>query len=74
MSSMLVDNGQIMVNLIQMHHVCHHGDIVCHPNSSYLTTELYGTSTCGCNNKTIFQKELLSRFLPSTLAGKVSRL
>ncbi len=63
---------QDMVNLMQMHHFCHHGDIICHPNSSYVTNKLYGTSACGCNNKTIFQNELFSRFLPSTLAGKVS--
>ena len=28
-----------------------------------------GTSTCGCNNNTIFQRELFSRFLASTYAG-----
>ena len=41
-------------------HFCHHGDTIGHPNPSYVTTKLYGTSTCGCNNNTIFQKELLS--------------
>ena len=29
-------------------------------------TKLYQTSACGCNSNTIFQNELLSRFLPST--------
>ena len=38
-----------------------------HPNSSYVTTKLYGTSTYGGNN-TIFQKELFSHFLPSMAA------
>ena len=56
--------------LIQMQHSCHHGDTVCHPNSSYITTELYGTSACGCNN-TVIQPELFSRFLPSTHVGRV---
>ncbi len=37
-----------------------------HPNSSYTTTKLYETLACGCNNNTIFQNELFSRFLPST--------
>ena len=37
-----------------------------HPTSSYVTTKLYETSACGCNNNTIFQKELFSRFPPST--------
>ena len=27
-----------------------------HPNSSYVTTKLYGTSTCGCNIIRYFQK------------------
>ena len=29
---------------------CHHTDTICHPNSSHVTTKLYGTSACGCNN------------------------
>ena len=37
-----------------------------HPNSHYVTTKLYETSACGCNNNMIFQNELFSRFLPST--------
>ena len=57
--------------LIQMQHTCNHKDTICHSNSSYVTTKLYGTSTCGCNNNTIFQRELLSRFVPSTYAGHV---
>ena len=52
--------------LIQTQYFCHHADTVCHPNSSYVTTKLYETSACGCNNNTIFQNELFSRFLPST--------
>ena len=52
--------------LIQTQYFCHHADTNCHPNSSYETTKLHETSECGCNNNTIFQKELFSRFLPST--------
>ena len=52
--------------LIQTKYFCHHADTICHPNSSYLTTKLYETLECGCNNNTTFQNELFSRFLPST--------
>ena len=52
--------------LIQTQYFCHHADTICHPNSSYVTTKLYETSECGRNNNTIFQSELLSRFLSST--------
>ena len=52
--------------LIQTQYFCHHADTICHPNSSYVTTKLYETLECGCNNNTIFQNELFSRFLPST--------
>ena len=52
--------------LIQTQYFCHHGDTICHPNSSYVTTKLYETSACECNNNTIFQEELFLRFLPST--------
>ena len=31
----------------------HHGDIICHPKSSYVTTKLNGMSTCGCHNNAI---------------------
>ena len=51
--------------LIQTQYFCHHADTICHPNSSYGTTKLYETSACGCNNNTIFQNVLFSRFLPS---------
>ncbi len=52
--------------LIQTQYFCHHTDTICHPNSSYVTTKLHETSACRCNNNTIFQNELFSRFLPST--------
>ena len=52
--------------LIQTQYFCHHADTICHPNSSYVTTKLYETSACGCNNNTIFENDLFSRFLPST--------
>ena len=34
-----------------------------HPNSSYVTTKLHGTSTRGCNNNTIFSKRAILTFL-----------
>ncbi len=43
--------------LVQMPHSCYHIETIRHPNSSYVTTKLYGTSTCGCNNNTIFFKK-----------------
>ena len=52
--------------LIQTQYFCHHADTICPPNSSYVTTKLYETSACGCNNNTIFPNKLFSRFLPST--------
>ena len=32
--------------VLQRQHFCHHGDIICHSKSGYLTTKLNGTSTC----------------------------
>ena len=49
--------------LLQMPHSCHHVETIRHPNSSYVTTKLYGTSTCGCNNNTLFSKIAMSTFL-----------
>ena len=42
--------------LLQMPHSCYHIETIRPPNSSYVTTKLYRTSTCGCNNNTIFSK------------------
>ena len=39
------------------------GLLIRHPNSSYVTTKLYVTSTCGCNNNTIFSKRAILTFL-----------
>ena len=58
--------------LIQMQHFCQHGDIMRHPISSYVTTKLHGTSTCGCNHDTIFRKGLFPRFLSSMYAENVN--
>ena len=44
--------------LIQTQFFNHHADAIFHPNSSYVTTKLYETSACGCNNNTIFENEL----------------
>ena len=38
----------------QSHHLCHHGDTICHPKSGYVTNKLHGTSTRRCNNNAIF--------------------
>ena len=34
----------------QTQHCCHHGYTICHPNTSYITIKLPGTSAHGCNN------------------------
>ena len=52
--------------LIKTQYFCHHADTICHPNSCYVTTKLYETSACGCNNNMIFPNEQFSCFLPST--------
>ena len=52
-------------------HICHHRYTICHPNSSYVTTRLYGTSACRCNKDCVTRKAIFSRFLPSTYAGQV---
>ncbi len=49
--------------LVQMPHSSHHVETIRHPNSSYVTTKLYGTSTCGCNNDTIFSKRAILKCL-----------
>ena len=49
--------------LVQMPHSCHHVETIRHPNSSYVTTKLYGTSTRGCNNNMIFSKRAILTFL-----------
>ena len=49
--------------LLQMPYSCHHVETIRHPNSSYVTTELYGTSTCGLNNNTKFSKRAILTFL-----------
>ena len=49
--------------LVQVPHSCHHVETIRHPNSSYVTTKLYGTSTCGCNNNKIFSKRAILAFL-----------
>ena len=49
--------------LVQMLHSCHHVETIRHPNSRCVTTKLYGTSTYGCNNNTIFSKRAILTFL-----------
>ena len=40
----------------------HHGDTICHPKSSYVTTKLNGMSTCGCNNNAISSEKAMFTF------------
>ena len=40
----------------------HHGDTICHPKSSYVTTKLNGMSTCGCNNNAICSDKAIFTF------------
>ena len=57
--------------LIKMQHSCHHNndiDIIHHPNSSSKCTERLHMDATIIRS---FQKELFSRFLPSTYAGHV---
>ena len=46
----------------QRQHFYHHGDIICHSKSSYVTTKLHGTSTCRCNNNAIFSDRAIFKF------------
>ena len=36
-----------------------------HPNSNYITTKLYRTSSRGCNNSAVMLKELFTRRMPA---------
>ena len=56
----------------QRQHFYHHGHIICHQKSGYVTTKLYGTSTCRCNIIRSLQTEQFSSFLPSMYAGHVN--
>ncbi len=60
---------------VKIPHSCHHVETIRHTNASYVTTKLYGTSTRGCNNNTIFSKRAILMFLyrrcmPRTLAWR----
>ena len=37
---------EIVFEFIKMQHSCHHIDTIRHPNPSYVTSKLYGMSTC----------------------------
>ena len=58
--------------IIQRQHFCHYGETICHPNSSYVTTKLHGTSTADATIMRYLQTELFSRLLPSLYAGHVN--
>ena len=67
-SSATARDGEV----IQRQHFRHHGGTICHPKSSYVTTKLYGTSTCGCNNNAFFFRQSnfhvsYRRRIPATL-------
>ena len=62
-----------------MPHSSHHAETIRHRNSSYVTTKLYGTSTCGSNINTIFSKKSYfnvsyRRCMPHTLAWRQAGL
>ena len=57
-SSATVRDGEVL----QRQPFCHHRGTICHPKSSYVTTKLYGTSTCGCNNNAIFSDRAIFTF------------
>ncbi len=57
-SSATARDGEV----IQRQHFCHHGGTICHPKTSYVTTKLHGTSTCGCNNNAIFSDRAIFTF------------
>ena len=40
----------------------HHGDTICHPKSSYVTTKLNRMFTCGCNNNAICSDKAIFTF------------
>ena len=46
----------------QRQHFYHHGDTICHQRSGYVTTKLYGASTCRCNNNAIFSDRAIFTF------------
>ena len=51
------------MNLYKINIFCHHGDTLCHPNSSYVTTKLYGTFAHGYNNNIGHAKRAIFAFL-----------
>ena len=59
--------------VIQRQHFFHHGDTICQPKSSYLTTKLHGTSTADAIILLSFHTEIFSRFLASSYAGHVNQ-
>ena len=55
--------------IVQMPNSCHHVETIRHSNSSPVTTKLYGTSTCGCTNNTIFSKRAILTFITVDVCG-----
>ena len=51
----------------QRQHFYNHGDIICYPESGYVTTKLHGRVDATIMQS--FQTELFSSFLPSTYVG-----
>ena len=67
-SSAMTRDGDV----IQRQHACHHGGTICHPKSSYVTTKLYVTSTCGCNNNAIFSDRAFFTFPTVVITVKLA--
>ena len=63
--------GMVKLNKSSIFVIDHRGTI-CHPKSSYVTTELYGTSTADATIMRSFQTEQFSRFLLSSYADHVN--
>ena len=47
----------------------HHGDTICHPKSSCVTTKLNGMSTSGCNNNAIFSDKTILNWPRQSTGG-----
>ena len=58
--------------VIQMQHICHHGDTLCHPKADYVLPNSPERLRVDATIMRCFQAEQFSRFLPSSYAGHVN--
>ena len=60
--------------IIQKQDLCHHEDTIFHPNLSYVTTKLYGSSVCGRNNNSACRewRHALSWICTTLTSGRLS--